>query len=293
MPDGILVGIDGSLASRSAITWALERARSIRTAVVLLIVVDDEWGAVGERAIAELRDTAEDVAGRELEFARERAGSVGVTAAIAVGAPMLVLASEASAFESVVIGTHKVGTFHGHALGSRGLQLAAVSPVPTMVVPVELSHGRNGVAVGVGDAPGWTDALRFAMREAIRLEERLLLVRAVGPTDIEEEALLEIARDLPEADDLVAGIAVRRSPAGAGETLAGVSRRAVLTVSGRPTAPGARGFRPLGRANGDLLMNAGGPVAIVPFMSGAERRAVRPSLVRVSARTRAERRSIP
>ena len=83
---------------------------------------------------------------------------------------MLVLATEASAFESVVIGTHKVGTFHGHALGSRGLQLAAVSPVPAMVVPVDGSHGRSGVAVGVGDAPGWTPALdsRCGRRSASR-----------------------------------------------------------------------------------------------------------------------------
>ena len=120
MPSRILVGIDGSLASRAAVSWALERARSIRTGVVLLIVVDDEWGAIGERDLGELRATAEGVAVRELEFARERAGSVEVAAAIAVGAPMLVLASEASAFESVVIGTHKVGTFHGHALGLAG-----------------------------------------------------------------------------------------------------------------------------------------------------------------------------
>jgi len=288
VPDGILVGIDGSLASRAAIIWALERARGIRTGVVLLIVADDEWGAVGERAIAELRESAEDVAVRELEFARERAGAVDVTAAIAVGAPMLVLASEASAFESAVIGTHKVGTFHGHALGSRGLQLAAVSPVPTMVIPVDVSHGRSGVAVGVGDAPGWTAALRFAIREAVRLEERLMLVRSAGPTMLEERELLEIAWEVPEAADLADGIVVRRSPAGPGETLAGVSRRAVLTVTGRPTAPGARGFRPLGRANSDLLMNAGGPVAIVPFVSGAESATAPASLVGMSAPTRAD-----
>ena len=202
---------------------------------------------------------------------------------------MLVLASEASAFESVVIGTHKVGTFHGHALGSRGLQLAAVSPVPTMVIPVDVSHGRSGVAVGVGDAPGWT--ARAAIRDAGGHPPRGATAarpRRRARRCIEEQELLEIAWEVPEAADLVAGIAVRRSPAGAGETLAGVSRRAVLTVSGRPTAPGARGFRPLGRANSDLLMNAGGPVAIVPFVSGAERATAPASLVGMSAPTRAD-----
>jgi nucleotide-binding universal stress UspA family protein len=35
VPNRILVGIDGSLASRAAITWALERARGIHAVVVL------------------------------------------------------------------------------------------------------------------------------------------------------------------------------------------------------------------------------------------------------------------
>ncbi|KRE31142.1 universal stress protein [Agromyces sp. Soil535] len=282
MSSRILVGIDGSIASRAAITWALERARSIRTAVTLLMVVDDEWGAISDRDLGELRASAEGIAERELEFARERAGSVEVTAGIAVGAPMLVLASEASAYESVVIGTHKIGTFHGHALGSRGLQVAAMSPVTTAIVPVDTSAGRSGVAVGVGDAPGWIEPVRFAMREAVRLEERLMLIRAEGPTATDEHVLLRLAWELPEASELSNGIVVRRSPAPAGETLAGVSRRAVVTVSGRPTAAGARGFRPLGRTNNDLLMNAGGPVVVVPFESGAERAATPPSLIRAS-----------
>ena len=59
-------------------------------------------------------------------------------------------------------------------------------------------------------------------------------------------------------------IELRRTTTPAGEALASASRRAVLTVSGRPTPPGARGYRPLGRTNNDLLMNAGGPVIIVP-----------------------------
>ena len=112
-----------------------------------------------------------------------------------------------------------------------------------------------------------------------------MLVRAEGPTAVEEQAVLRIVWDLPEASDLSDDI-VRASVDGAsGRDAGGCLRRAVLTVSGRPTAPGARGFRPLGRTNGDLLMNAGGPVVIVPFESAAERPTVAPSLV---ARTAAD-----
>jgi nucleotide-binding universal stress UspA family protein len=265
MDDSILVGIDGSIASRAAIAWAIERARGIRADVSLLFVVDDEWGTISDRDLGELRATAEHIAERELEFAREQAGAVSVTAGIAMGAPMLTLAAEASAFESVVIGTHKSGSFHGHALGSRGLQLAAMAPVPTAIVPVSASGGRSGVAVGIGDEPGWIEPVRFAAHEAVRLEERLMLIRSEGPDSTNDERALGIVRELPETSELSAGIVVRRSTSPAGETLASVSRRAMLTVNGRPTAPGAHGYRPLGRTNSDLLMNAGGPVMIVPF----------------------------
>lgn len=269
MERSILVGIDGSIASRAAVAWAVERAKGIDADVTLLFVVDDEWGTISDRDLAELRTTAEQTAARELEFAREQAGAVAVSARVAVGAPMLVLASEAAAFESVAIGTHKVGSFHGHALGSRGLQLAAMSPVPTTIVPVTASPGRSGVAVGLGDEPGWIDPVRFAAHEAVRLGERLMLIRSGGPEATDDERTLGLVRELPETSELAAGIVVRRSTSSPGEALAAVSRRAVVTVSGRPTAPGAQGFRPLGRTNNDLLMNAGGPVMIVPFRAAA------------------------
>jgi nucleotide-binding universal stress UspA family protein len=271
MGSSILVGIDGSIAGRAALTWAIERARGIRADVALLIVVDDEWGTISDRDLGELRATAEQTAERELEYAREHAGAVGVTAAVAVGAPMLTLAAEASGFESVVIGTHKVGSFHGYALGSRGLQLAAMSPVPAAIVPVSASQGRSGVAVGIGDEPGWMDPVRFAAHEAVRLEEQLMLIRSEEPDSPNDERALRLVRELPETSGLAAGIVVRRSSSPAGETLASVSRRVVLTVNGRPTAPGAHGYRPLGRTNNDLLMNAGGPVMIVPFPAVASR----------------------
>lgn len=269
MERSLLVGIDGSIASRAAVAWAVGRANDAGAQVVLLSVVDDEWGTISDRDLTELRTTAEQMAARELEYAREQAGAVAVSARVEVGSPMLVLASEASGHESVAIGTHKMGSFHGHALGSRGLQLAAMAPVPTVIVPISASTGRSGVAVGVGDEPGWIDPVRYAAREAVRLGERLMLIRSGGPDATDDERALGLVREIPETSELTAGIVVRRSTSSPGEALAAVSRRAVLTVSGRPTAPGAQGFRPLGRTNNDLLMNAGGPVMIVPFLVGA------------------------
>ncbi|WP_207207242.1 hypothetical protein, partial [Agromyces binzhouensis] len=55
---------------------------------------------------------------------------------------------------------------------------------------------------------------------------------------------------------------VRSAGGDAAEALIAVSRRAVLTVTGRRVA--SRGFLPLGRTNADLLMNLAGPVVVVP-----------------------------
>ncbi|MEV1128556.1 universal stress protein [Agromyces sp. NPDC049794] len=269
MERSILVGIDGSIASRAAVAWAVERGEGSGAQVALLSVVDDEWGTISDRDLAELRTTAEQMVARELEYAREQADAVAVSARVEVGSPMLVLASEAAGHESVAIGTHKMGSFHGHALGSRGLQLAAMASVPTIIVPISTSTGRSGVAVGLGDEPGWIDPVRYAAREAVRLGERLMLIRSGGPDATDDERALGLVREIPETSELTAGIVVRRSTSSPGEALAAVSRRAVLTVSGRPTAPGTQGFRPLGRTNNDLLMNAGGPVMIAPFLVGA------------------------
>jgi nucleotide-binding universal stress UspA family protein len=263
MSTTILVGIDGSVASRAAIAWALARAEALSAGVVLLTVVDDEWGTISDRDLRELRSDAEQLAERELAFARGIAGRVPLSAAVEMGAPMLELASSASTHESVVVGSHKAGTFHGHALGARGLQLAATAPVPIAIVPSSSANGRRGVIAGAGNAPGWIEAVRVAVREATRLGEPVIVIRSDRGTPLDDGELRSFL-DAADADKASVEIDLRRTTTPPGEALAIASRRAVLTVSGRPTAPGARGYRPLGRTNNDLLMNAGGPVLIVP-----------------------------
>jgi nucleotide-binding universal stress UspA family protein len=262
MDASLLVGIDGSIASRAAITWALARAQARRIDVALLMVVDDEWGTVGGSALRELHDSAEKIAARELEFALDAAATTAVRVGLASGNPMLTLSGESTEFGMVVIGTHKVGYFHGHALGSRSLQLAALAPVPVAVIPVATSRGRSGVVVGVGDAPGWADVVGFAATEASRMQEPLVLLRREHG-DIDHGRMSEAERVANEAAP-DARVELRRVDSTAGEALATASRRAVVTITGRPTILGDRMFRPLGRANSDLLMNLAGPAILVP-----------------------------
>jgi nucleotide-binding universal stress UspA family protein len=261
----IVVGADGSVASRAALTWAIDRARSTDDDLALVTVVDDGWGSVGGSALAELTGAAERGAERELEYARGLAPGLSATSRVMVGSPMLALAEAAGEADLVAVGTHKVGYFHGHALGSRSLQLAAVSSAPTVVVPVTSWRGRAGVAVGASDRTDSDDAVRFAAREAARLGETLVIVHSGG--DDERPAPAERAASLAAAVRPELVIELRSTADPASGTLIGISRRAVLTVTGRRALE--RGFLPLGRTNSDLLMNLAGPVVVVPGAAAA------------------------
>lgn len=260
----IVVGADGSVASRAALTWTIDRARTTRDDVVLVTVVDDGWGSVGGSALAELRRTIEERAEGELAFARSLAGSLEVDGTVSVGSPMLELAEAAREADLVVVGTHKVGYFHGHALGSRSLQLAAVSTAPSAVVPVTSWRGRSGVAVGVADGAVSDDAVRFAAREASRLGEPLVLLHAADD-DAARTGIVERAASLAAAVHPEISVEERSTADPASGALIGISRRAVLTVTGRRVP--RSGFLPLGRTNTDLLMNLAGPVVVVPHTS--------------------------
>ncbi|WP_195760619.1 universal stress protein [Agromyces kandeliae] len=257
----IVVGADGSVASRAAVEWAARRAQRTRDALVLVTVVDDGWGSLGGSALVELRATAEDRAEREVDVARRTAPELEVRGVVAVGSPILTLAEASRDADLVVVGTHKVGYFHGRAMGSRSLQLAAVAASPSAVVPVTSWRGRSGVAVGVSEGPDSDDAVRFAAEEAGRLGEPIVLLRAADGDEVDERALERAAEIVAErAPDVQ--VDVRSTGGDAAEALIAVSRRAVLTVTGRRVA--SRGFLPLGRTNADLLMNLAGPVVVVP-----------------------------
>lgn len=277
MRDPILVGVDGSIASRAALEWAMTRARALGTAVSIKLVVDDEWGTISIRDLGELRRDAERIAERELAFAWSVAGGVDVSLEVLVGSPMQELAIAASEAECVAVGTHKTGSFHGFVTGSRSLQLAAMSPAPTAVIPSVSASERAGVVVGLGvPSAEAAEPVRFALREAERLRQPLTIFRSVQgpgrPPGTLEAVWATFGLVSPSVE-----VSLRGVTAAAGDVLASASRTAVLTVSGRPTRPGSTGFQPLGRTNSDVLMNVAGPTVIVPYRTahvpaGQERR---------------------
>ncbi|SDZ42580.1 universal stress protein [Herbiconiux ginsengi] len=261
----IVVGVDGSTIGRAAVSWALDRAAELHHEIVLVHVVDDEWGTVGLSARRELRTMGEITLADALEFARVTQPAVSIRGEIAEGVPMMVLAERSESAELVAVGTHKAGFVRGQVFGSQSLQLAATSRAPLAVIPqVPYRSRRGGIAVGVDDSVASLRALEFAAREAARTREQLTLFRCIGARDhgAVSDAVIERAMDTAE---LIVGARprarmVQRPPA---EALVEATRMMSLVVIGRPTRVWG-GQRGLGHVAHDVLLNMAGPVIVVP-----------------------------
>lgn len=261
MSGTMLVGVDGTLAGRAAMGWALEWAEGQEQAVVLVHVVDDR-GRLGERGLLDRRAEASALLARESAYAEHGGTGVQVTTRLIVGHPVTQLADAAATASAIVVGTHKTGFAQGRLFGSLGLRLASLTAVPLLVIPAVGRRQRRRVVVGLGDAGQMGAAVQFAARAASLSGHELVVLRAGSGSDGVEDSLL-LERAVASAGAAAPGLTVRsrRVSTPAGETLAAASETAELTVLGRRRGDAPL---PLGATGTDLLMNPGGPVAVIP-----------------------------
>lgn len=144
-PEAIIVGIDGSNASRNALRWAIEEARaqgksirlvgaytvpSVATATVDVSYVPIDDSAVRAAVADSLREAAAEV----------KEAGVQVEAIIEIGDAAGVLVEESKQGSLSVVGSRGRGGFTGRLLGTVSSALPAHSHCPTVVVPVSWSH---------------------------------------------------------------------------------------------------------------------------------------------------------
>ena len=267
-----IVGVDGSGPSDAALTWAVTRAVARSLPLVLVHVIEDEWGLAGSDFATEATYAGEAV----LQAAHERVRAVSATVALSErilhGSPVWELAHAGDADDLLVVGTHKTGFLHGRVLGSRSVSLAASAPCSVMVVPVGQSISRKGVVAGVVWAEGLDHAVSSAVREAARLDEPLTLVHAspprpdgVGANDTETASrqrgllarALEIARSA--APDVTVHTRVStRQPV---DALLDASRYSSLLVL-EPSRRNDPATSIVGSTTHGVLMNINSPVLI-------------------------------
>jgi nucleotide-binding universal stress UspA family protein len=136
----ITVGVDGSKASRKALTWAAAEAADHQADLVVLSVWEHRLMApLGTPTVPEesLPDEAEVATESLLQVIKEELGEdppVVVHPRVKPGNPAEVLIAESAESDLLVVGTRGHGGFAGLVLGSVSQHVAAYARCPVAVV---------------------------------------------------------------------------------------------------------------------------------------------------------------
>jgi nucleotide-binding universal stress UspA family protein len=292
----IIVGVDGSVPSRAAIRWSVERARTHGKRVTLVHVMDDEWGAIGSQLVAEANRGSTDLLNAAVRLAHDFDPNVEIAAELLYGSPMWQLAQLSNETTLVVVGTHKTGFHYGRAFGSRSLQLASLAPGEIAIIPESAVRMRHGVVVGVDDTTAGRHALMVAADEADRTDSELTLVRALdvsAPEYLDElakhawqkqrdviahrtlaDAVIRVQERHPHL--ITRSRVIRRAP---GIALNEVSRGSELLVVGSSRRSGFDPANGLGSVAYDVLLNLACPTMVVHSYVGESGRPESPSVL--------------
>jgi nucleotide-binding universal stress UspA family protein len=273
MDRSIFVGIDGAATGRAAVRWAMTRAGRLGLRVILVHVVDDEWGGFGERSLPEIHPEIGELVAAELVFAHSVEPKVAVETTVLIGDPMVELAAASRDAEMVVVGTHKTGFLHGRAFGSRSIQLAAMSWCPIAVIPEYVSDTRHSVMFGLAGTAASDAALRFAVQEAMSLEQELVIIHATedsmpasGQSRVDAQDMLIVAEaqatETARTLGLTGQVRIWRIGITASRALVDAGSTGQLLVIGSTRRRG-RELSTLGPVCHDVLMNISSPTIVV------------------------------
>ncbi|MFE1231671.1 universal stress protein [Streptomyces sp. NPDC058745] len=288
MESPLVVGVDGSDVSLTALDWAVDEA--VRHGVSLRIVHASMWqryeGVVPTWATDRPSGQvlAENIVGTAADRARRRAPDLLLTTDVLAEDASTGLLREGREGSVLVVGSRGRGEFADLLLGSVSLTVAARAHCPVVVVrgdrhALEARHGR--ILLGVGEQDVDSPAVRFAFQEAEVRDAELAIVRtwrrpAHEPVDRStpsgdggvyfaerSSGLLDKAVETAESEH--PGVRLRRTTAegSAHRVLTDRSAAADLLVVGARRRDGLVGLE-LGRVAHRALHHASCPVVVVP-----------------------------
>lgn len=138
----IVVGIDGSEASRRALNWALDEARRRRCAVDGVhawqapYVVGYPY-AGSEHSTVTYEQAAKETLDRVVDGADASGLAAPVSRILRLGHPAEIIIDQAKGADLVVVGSRGLGGFRGLLLGSVSQQVAHHAPCPVVIVPAD------------------------------------------------------------------------------------------------------------------------------------------------------------
>jgi nucleotide-binding universal stress UspA family protein len=243
----VVVGVDGSEESISAVEWAAREAH--RHGAPLRIVSAPAMPALGA-VVTRAKEVAPDL--------------LIDTDLLPAAPPALAVTDSGSGALMLVVGARGAGGFAAMVLGSVSRYAAMHASCPVVVVREETSAVHREVAVGIRDPRDTTGTLAFAFEEAALRGATLVAVHSAAPGQISAEASRNLAEALSGWREKYPAVSVRQDVARGhpARVLACYSARADLVVIGRHDGPGAGPA--IGTVQHAVLGHARGPVAIIP-----------------------------
>ncbi len=185
----VVIGVDGSHQSRTALTWALREAAD-RRAGIRIVYVYPHQPAEG---LVRARDHGRLVLSGANAYARDLAPGIRVQRRLAAGDPVSELLAAASSAELLVVGACGGQRPARSAFGSTARDLAAQAVMPLAVVGRVPKRVHNRIVLGVDIQHPDSASTRYAFETARRSGVRLTLVYGSESP--------EAASDVLRADD--------------------------------------------------------------------------------------------
>src|SRR5918995_359026 len=136
----IVVGIDGSELSSSALRWAIEEARPHSATVEAVHAWHVPYAVASMAAAMQpalFEDSARELLDRSVEAASRDVTDVRIERVLVSGSAADAILNAADRADAVVVGSRGVGGFRGLLLGSVSHQVAHHAACPVVVVPLE------------------------------------------------------------------------------------------------------------------------------------------------------------
>ncbi|MEE2036570.1 universal stress protein [Nocardiopsis sp. CT-R113] len=293
----VIVGVDGTDSSRHALEWSAHQAmlRGLGLRIVAAAGPMASVGVFGGHGRADRAEPPDETDTQNTEKLLEYAGDwvdrlfpeLRVETRLSYARPVEALLAEAAAegTVAVVVGSRGLSGIVAAFVGSVGIELAARSPVPVVVLPREhaAAHGVRGrVIVGIDGSEPSRRAADFAFGQAEFADTELVAVSAwqplvafaaatgpIPPELFDDTTAAEAARQAME-DELTdarlhhPGVTVRTRVVRAHPVVALLEEAtpADLIVVGSRGRGGFRGLL-LGSVSHSVLHGARGPVAIL------------------------------
>lgn len=168
----VVVGVDGSRPSATALEWAVRQAAKLSRPLTVVhacghlgAMPDFEDLVTSERG---LKSVGRTIAREAAEDARMMDPTIGVDSVVTMGSPEVALLEAAESASLLVVGARGRGAISSMLLGSVSHAVARQAHCPVVVVPSRPSDtAETGpVVVGVDGTPASTAAVEFAFQQA-------------------------------------------------------------------------------------------------------------------------------